>query len=298
VRIGKLVVVGVGLIGGSCALALRQARAVDTVIGIGRTRSNLDAAQARGIIDRAYTLREAWTHELADAELVLIAVPTAEYPPLLEVIAPAIGSACIVTDAGSTKRDVVAMARAAFASALPRFVPAHPIAGSEQSGANAADATLFDKCSVVLTPLAETSQHAVDLVTSMWTACGAQVSSTTPDRHDRIFAAVSHLPHVLAFAFVSGLAARPDGETLLAHAGSGFRDFTRIAASSPEMWRGIVLANHDALLDELALYRVALDDVARLIATADGTALAALFARAAQARQRWGDEPPAAGDGA
>jgi prephenate dehydrogenase len=287
VRIGTLVVVGVGLIGGSCAAALRRAGAAGTIVGVGRSRANLAEARARGLVDRAYTLAEDWTNEIARADVVLVATPVAQYPTLFEAIARTMGAATVVTDAGSTKQGVVAAARAALGNALPRFVPAHPIAGNERSGAAAADAALFDGRSVVLTPVAETASAAVATIAAMWSACGARVTTLSPARHDAIFAAVSHLPHVLAFAFVAELAARPDGEALLAHAGSGFRDFTRIAAGSPEMWRDIALANRAALQDELVHYRDAIDEILRLLAAGDGAALDALFARAAQSRRRW-----------
>jgi prephenate dehydrogenase len=152
-----------------------------------------------------------------------------------------------VTDGGSTKQDVVAAAREAFGAKLSAFVPGHPIAGTEHSGAAAAFASLYDNRSVILTPLAETEPDAVARVSAMWQSCGARVSTLAPDRHDAIFAAVSHLPHVLAFTLVAELAARPDAATYFDNAAGGFRDFTRIAASSPEMWRDIALANRDAL---------------------------------------------------
>jgi prephenate dehydrogenase len=297
VQIGKLVVVGVGLIGGSCALALRRANAIGTIVGVGRGAANLDAARSRGIVDRAHAFDSNWLQELAAADVVLVAAPVAQYPSLFEAIAPAIGASTVVTDAGSTKQDVVIAARASFGAALPRFVPGHPIAGNERSGAMAADATLFDGRRVVLTPLPETSAQARDRIAALWKACGARVSTLTPEQHDRIFAAVSHLPHMIAFALVAELAGRPDGDALLAHAGSGFRDVTRIAASSPEMWRDIALANRTALRAELLRYRDALDAVAGLIAAGDGVALEALFERAAQARQQWGASPREPGDG-
>jgi prephenate dehydrogenase len=283
---GKLVVVGVGLIGGSCALALRKAAAVDRVVGVGRSRANLDAALRRGIIDTAYTLDDDLRSELATADIVLVAAPVAQYSALFTIIAPAIGAQTIVTDAGSTKQDVVAAARANFGDALARFVPAHPIAGSEQSGAMAADAALFANRSVIVTPIDVTASHALARVTALWEACGARVSTMSVADHDRVLAAVSHLPHLLAFVLVSELALRPDKDELFMRAGSGFRDFTRIAASSAEMWRDVALANRDALLVEIDRYREALDDARRLLAGSDGTALAELFDRAAAARRR------------
>jgi prephenate dehydrogenase len=286
-RIEKLVVVGVGLIGGSCALALRRANAVGTIVGVGRTAANLDDATRLGVIDRARRLDEDWTGELGDADVVLVAAPVAQCPVLFAAIAPAIGPQTVVTDAGSTKQDVIAAARAAFGAALPRFVPGHPIAGTEHTGAAAAFATLFGGRNVILTPLPETAPAAVDRVAALWHASGARVTMLGPERHDAIFAAVSHLPHVLAFALVAELAARPDADAYFDHAASGFRDFTRIAGGSPEMWRDIALANRVALLAEIDRYQDALDAARTLIATGDAPALAALFERASAARRAW-----------
>ena len=286
-RIEKLVVVGVGLIGGSCALALKRAKAVGMVVGIGRTAANLDDARRLGIVDRALALGDDWTGELHDADIVLVTAPVAQFPELFTAIAPAVGAQTVVTDAGSTKQDVIAAARAAFGAALPRFVPGHPIAGTEHTGAAAAFATLFNGRTVILTPVSETRPAAVDRVAAMWQAGGARVTTLTADRHDAIFAAVSHLPHVLAFALVAELAARPDADAYFDHAASGFRDFTRIAAGSPEMWRDIALANRDALLAEMDRFGEALKDARALIAAGDARALAALFERASVARRAW-----------
>ena len=286
-RIAKLVVVGVGLIGGSCALALKRAGAVGEVVGVGRTRPNLDAALARSVIDRACTLDDDWARETADADVVLIATPVAQFPALFASMADAIGVATVVTDAGSTKQDVIAAARAAFAAQLPRFVPGHPIAGTEHTGAAAAFASLFEGRNVVLTPLAETASDAIDLIALLWQTCGARVTTLEPMRHDAVFAAVSHLPHVLAFALVAELAARPDAAAYFDHAASGFRDFTRIAAGSPEMWRDIALANRAALLAEMDRYGDALGRARALVAAGDGEGLAALFHRASVARRAW-----------
>jgi prephenate dehydrogenase len=287
VRIAKLVIVGVGLIGGSCALALKRAGAVGEVVGVGRTRPNLDAALARSVIDRARTLDDDWARETSDADVVLIATPVAQFPALFASLAGAIGPVTVVTDAGSTKQDVIVAARAAFAGALPRFVPGHPIAGTEHTGAGAAFASLFEGRNVVLTPLAETANDATELIASLWQTCGARVTTLEPSRHDAVFAAVSHLPHVLAFALVAELAARPDAAAYFDHAASGFRDFTRIAAGSPEMWRDIALANRDALLAEIDRYGDALDRARALVAASDGAGLAALFREASVARRAW-----------
>jgi prephenate dehydrogenase len=294
--VGKLVVVGVGLIGGSFALALKAAGAVGEVVGVGRSRVNLDTALAQGVCDRALTLDDAWTRELATADVVLVATPVGELPALFAAIAPALGAATLVTDAGSTKQDVVAAARTAFGgSALARFVPAHPIAGTEHSGAAAAFATLYRDRNVVLTPVAETDAAATARIAALWARCGARVRLLDAATHDRIFAAVSHLPHLLAFALVDALARRPEAEELFRYAASGFRDFTRIAGSSPAMWRDVALANREALLAELHAYRDALDDVIARVADADGTGLEAMFARASAARRRWDADRSAPG---
>jgi prephenate dehydrogenase len=286
-HIGKLVVVGAGLIGGSFALALRAAGKVGAIVGVGRSRANLDAAQALFVIDRGVTLDDDWSAELVDADLVLLATPVGQYPRLMAAMATHIGARTIITDTGSTKQDVIAAARLALGAALPRFVPGHPIAGTEHSGAAAAFATLYRDRNVVLTPLPETDPAAVRAVDALWATCGARVGTMDAIRHDRIFAAVSHLPHLLAFALVDALAARADADEMFRFAASGFRDFTRIAASSPEMWRDISLANRDALLAEVAAFRVQLDQVAAMIATGDGVALEAVFSRSRRARRDW-----------
>ncbi|MEO8848509.1 MAG: prephenate dehydrogenase/arogenate dehydrogenase family protein [Casimicrobiaceae bacterium] len=284
----KLVIVGVGLIGGSLALAVRAAHAGVDIVGIGRSRTNLDEALARNIVDRAYVLDDAaWHAELGDADVVLLAAPVAQFPALFAAVAPHLGADTVVSDAGSSKQDVVAAARAALAGRFAQFVPAHPIAGSERSGAAAAEETLYRGHSVIVTPVAETSPQAVARIEAMWRAAGAVVTRLDAGAHDRIFAAVSHLPHVLAHTLVAELAARHDSATLLAHAGPGFRDFTRIAASSPEMWRDIALSNRDALLAELYAYTEALARVAQSIANGDGAALEAMFRRSRDARTSW-----------
>ncbi|MCL2297587.1 MAG: prephenate dehydrogenase/arogenate dehydrogenase family protein [Proteobacteria bacterium] len=289
--INKLIVFGVGLIGGSCALALKARGAVGEVVGIGRTRANLDDALRGNMIDRAYTLDEDWTQELRNADVVLLAVPVAQMEGLLKRILPVVAKNAVITDAGSTKQDVVAAARCAYSScseaAFARFVPAHPIAGTEHSGAAAAFATLYENKHVIVAPLPETDADAVQKVVTMWQTCGAQTLTMPPEQHDRIFAAVSHLPHLLAFALVAELAGRPEAETFFMHAGSGFRDFTRIAGSSPEMWRDIALANRDALLEELDRYQTHLNHMRDELKRDDGAALEARMKRASDARRHW-----------
>ena len=297
--IHKLVVIGVGLIGGSCAMALRRAGVVGEVVGIGRTQSNLDVALERGVIDRGCTLSGSWTRETADADVVLLSTPVAQFPALFRALAGAVGPATVITDAGSTKQDVLQAAQSCLGTVAPRFVAGHPIAGTEHTGAAAAFPELFAGRSVIVTPTADTAPSALAKVTALWKACGARVGVLTPARHDAIFAAVSHLPHVLAFALVAELAARPDAAIYFEHAASGFRDFTRIAGGSPEMWRDIALANRAALLDEMDRYGHALAHLRALLAAGDGNELAALFAQASTARREWElqREQPVARDG-
>ncbi|HET7135329.1 MAG TPA: prephenate dehydrogenase/arogenate dehydrogenase family protein, partial [Casimicrobiaceae bacterium] len=204
-------------------------------------------------------------------------------------LATALSRDAVVTDAGSTKQDVVRAARETLDGHLGRFVPAHPVAGSERSGAEAGDAGLFVGRQVILTPLPETSASALSRVEAFWTACGARVARLDPARHDRVLAAVSHVPHLLASTLVAELASRPDCAEYLGNAGGGFRDFTRIAASSPEMWRDVALANREALLIELATYRSALDALMLSIEHGDSASLEAMLERAARTRRQWGE---------
>ncbi|NJD23991.1 MAG: prephenate dehydrogenase/arogenate dehydrogenase family protein [Betaproteobacteria bacterium] len=281
---GKVVVFGVGLIGGSFALALKEAGAVEEIVGFGRTPVTLRVAQEIGVIDRA-GINPA--HEIGDADIVLVATPVAQMPDIFARIAPYLGPHTIVTDGGSTKGDVVAEARAAFAERIGQFVPAHPIAGAENSGPSAARWDLYQGKKVVVTPLPENGDEALDRVKRAWSVCGADIYELAPEAHDRVFAAVSHLPHLLSFALVHDLAVRDDAEVFFTFAASGFRDFTRIAASHPEMWRDICLANREALLVELDSYRAQLDELRLALAGNDGERLEEIFGIARQARREW-----------
>ena len=280
----RVAILGVGLIGGSFALALKEARACAHVVGAGRNSANLKLALERGIVDSIAADAVAAAH---GADLVLLAAPLAQFPKLFRDIAPVLGPKAVVTDGGSTKRDVVAAARAALGKKVGQFVPAHPIAGGERSGAGAASAELFRNKRVILTPLPENSEAAVRNVTEGWSACGAEVTRMDPEEHDAILAAVSHLPHLLAYALVHEFCAREDAPRLFALAGGGFRDFTRIASSHPEMWRDICLANRDRLLVELDRYGEKLHAVRKLLEAGDGAGLEKLFAEARAARSRW-----------
>jgi prephenate dehydrogenase len=283
-KIGKLVVIGVGLIGGSFALALKRARAVKLVVGVGRTRRNLADALELGIIDEA--TQDAGL-AVQDADLVLLATPVGQMPALMRSIAPRLAPHTVVTDAGSTKSDVIAHARKHLAGRLARFVPAHPIAGTERSGAAAAFPDLFRGRRVILAPQPVTAAGAVRLVRSAWETCGARVSSLTAREHDDIFAAVSHLPHVVAYALVNALARRADAPRLFGFSAGGLRDTVRIAGSSPEMWSDICLANRDALLAALARYEKELARMRAAIRAGDRAALMRDFERARASRERW-----------
>lgn len=280
----KLAIFGVGLIGGSLALALKRHHAIGRIVGVGRQSDNMQAALDLGVID-------AVAHDAADAltgaDIVMIAAPVAQTPDILRKIAPHLGANTVVTDAGSTKSDVQRCAQDILGARNKRFVPGHPIAGAEKSGVTAARADLYDGKNIVLTPGAETDADAVALVRTLWTAAGAHVTTMSAAEHDGIFAAVSHLPHLLAFALVDELAARDNAAQLFDFAASGFRDFSRIAGSSPEMWRDISLANRPALLDELDAYAAELQKIRTLLQAADGQGLQALFERASQARNAW-----------
>lgn len=282
--IDKLAIVGTGLIGGSFALALKQAGAVREVLGVGRNPARLTVARELGLIDRAVDWAEA-----GQADCILLAMPVGETAAVLKNLAPHLKPGAIVTDAGSTKLNVVAAARAALGARFADFVPGHPIAGSEQSGPGAARADLYQGRKVVLTPQADIRAAALATVTALWQAAGAQVETLDADLHDRVFAAVSHLPHLAAFALVDELAQRADGDTFFRFAASGFRDFTRIAGSSPEMWRDIALANREALLTELDAYVAALQALRDAVSAEDADTLLANFSRARAARTHWAD---------
>ena len=282
--IGKLAVFGVGLIGGSFALALKKRKAVARVVGLGRNRANLLAARRLGIIDEIATDPAT---AVADADLVLLAVPLGQTAAVLARIAPHLGPRTVVTDAGSTKRDVVAHARRYLGEAFARFVPAHPIAGTEKSGARAALANLFQARNLIVTPEPQTDARALRLVAAAWKRIGMRVVAMRADEHDRVFALVSHLPHMLSFALLAQIAGYADAGTLFRHTGGGFRDTVRIAGSSPEMWRDICLANRDALLCALDDYMGELKRLRGMIGSRDGEALATLFAAARSARAKW-----------
>ena len=284
-RINTLAIIGVGLIGGSLSLALKKHSAVGRVIGVGRSQLNLDEALYLGVIDAVATLEEA-----AKADIIFVATPVAQMPRVFAELAPHLGAHSIITDGGSTKQDVSAAARIALGEKFSQFVPAHPIAGTEKTGAAAAFATLFEKRKTVICAEAETSPEAIELVTQMWRTAGAEIHRMSAVEHDDVFAAVSHLPHLLAFALVDMLAGMPRSADYFNYAASGFRDFTRIAAGSPEMWRDISVANRAALREQLTAYRAQLGEFDRWLASADPDAINAIessYRRASTARNAW-----------
>lgn len=282
--LNKLVICGVGLIGGSLARALKAGAAVKEVVGVGRTEASLARACELGVIDRAAT---SMADAVAGADVVLLAAPVAQTPALLAAICPHLEGRAIVTDAGSTKTDAVAAAREALGDEAWRFVPGHPIAGAELSGVDAAKADLYRDRRVVLCPQPGNRSEDVARVRAMWEATGAKVSEMTETQHDRVFASVSHLPHVLSYALIAQILDAPDAALKFGFAGGGFRDFTRIAASNPEMWRDICVANRDALLAELDGYLATLGSLRQLIDAGDGAGLEAVFARTSLARTEW-----------
>jgi prephenate dehydrogenase len=283
----KIVIFGVGLIGGSFALALKKAGSAGVVVGFGRSHETLQQAQQLAIIDRI-GVDEAT--EVRDADIVLIATPVAQMADIFRRIAPHLGSHTLVTDGGSTKGDVVAAAYANLGGKIAQFVPAHPIAGAEKSGPEAALADLYVGKRVVLTPLTENSGEAVARIKQAWELCGANVSVLTAEQHDRVFAAVSHLPHLLSFALVHDIAQRENKDQLLSFAASGFRDFTRIAASSPEMWRDICLANRDTLMHELLQYTNELHGLYQALEQRDADKLEQTFRTAREVRSAWAEK--------
>jgi len=254
------------------------------VVGFGRSAATLEQARQLGILDR---IGDDVVREVCDADLVLLATPVAQMAEIFARIAPHLGARTLVTDGGSTKGDVVAAARANLGDKLGQFIPAHPIAGAEKSGAAAALADLYQGKKVVITPLPENSKESVARVRKAWELCGANVSELTAQQHDEVFAAVSHLPHLLSFALVHDLAQRDNSDQLLSFAASGFRDFTRIAASSPEMWRDICMANREALMLELQQYAAELYVLHQALENNDAAKLEEIFSLAREVRSAW-----------
>ncbi len=286
--LNKIVIFGVGLIGGSFARALKQAGAVGSVVGMDRSPAALARARELGIIDEIGNgSSDGMAAALQGAALVMIAAPVAQTGNILAAIEPHLQPGMVLTDAGSTKSDVVAAARRALGGKIAQFVPGHPIAGRETNGPDAAIADLYVGKKAVLTALPENTDADIERVAAAWKACGAIIHRLTPQEHDQVFAAVSHLPHLLAYALVDDIANKAHAALLFQYAASGFRDFTRIAGSSPEMWRDISLANQSALLTELDAYLAQLAKLRAQLAAGDGAALEGVYGNAQRARQQW-----------
>jgi prephenate dehydrogenase len=279
--INRLAILGVGLIGGSLARALRDAGHVREIVGYGRGLANLQRAVELGVVDRIETSPAA---AVRGADMVVLATPVGTMPEILAAIAPYLDRETVVTDVGSVKGSVAAAARAALGTRLAGFVPGHPIAGTERSGVEASFASLFVGRRVVLTPLPENQAETVLRVRGMWQAAGADVVEMTVEHHDEVLAATSHLPHLLAYVLVDLLVQLEDRREVFAFAAGGFRDFTRIASSDPVMWRDISLANRAAIGHMLRAYRAKLDGLIAAVENGDAAALQSLFARAKAAR--------------
>jgi len=282
--IERLAVIGVGLIGGSFALALKNAGAVKTVIGVGRDERNLEQALARGVVN---DYQHDVTKAVRAADLVFVATPVGAMRDVFARIAPVLAPGALITDGGSTKRSVIEAARAGLGERIGSFVPAHPIAGSGKSGAEAASNALYRDREVILTPLPENQPADVAHIADLWRACGARVLEMAPDAHDEILATVSHVPHFVAYAYMHAIAKRQDPAAVLAHAGGGFRDFTRLASSHPRMWSDICMANRAALLAELDRYAEAAAELRALIHAGDAAALEERFTNARVLRDAW-----------
>jgi len=283
--IDRLCVIGVGLIGGSLALALREAGVCREVVGCDRDSAHLSRAKELGIIDRGETRADV---AVEGADVILLAVPLMAMRPVMEQIAPVIeNTGAVVTDVGSAKGSVVADARAVLGAAVAGFVPGHPIAGRECSGPEAAFPELFRGRRVLVTPLEENAPEAVNRVEAMWQATGAEVERMSVSHHDHVLAATSHLPHMLAFGLVDCLASMEEKREIFRYAAGGFADFTRIASSDPEMWRDICLANREEILWMVEAFNAEMADIARLIRAGEGEALLETFGRAKAARDQF-----------
>jgi prephenate dehydrogenase len=289
----QLGVIGCGLMGGSFALALKRAGLVKKVVGYSKSPSTTERAKRMGVIDVA---AESALLAAAGSDIVLLAVPVAATEATLKAIRHLVEPGVLYMDVGSTKRDVVDAARRALKERVPSFVPAHPITGKESAGVHNADATLYAGRQVILTPLPQTQPELVQKATDVWSAIGAQVLRMTAENHDAAFAAVSHLPHMLAFAYFNAVVNQPAGRDYLALAGPGFRDFTRIAASDPAIWRDIFMSNREEILKQCMRFRHTLDAIEHVMRSGNVDALEDLIKGASDSRAGWqlgGPKPPA-----
>ena len=280
----QLGVIGCGLMGGSFALALKRAGLVKRVVGYSKSPSTTERAKKLGVIDMA---AESALLAVSGSDIVLVAVPVAASEATFKAIRDLVEPGMLLMDVGSTKRDVVDAARRVLKDRVGSFVPAHPIAGKEVAGIANADATLYAGRQVILTPISQTRPELLQKATDVWAGIGAQVLRMTPENHDAAFAAVSHLPHLLAFAYFNAVAGQPAGKDYLSLGGPGFRDFTRIAASDPTVWRDILMSNREELLKQTACFRHTLDAMEHVIKSGNTEAIEGLIRMASDARSAW-----------
>jgi prephenate dehydrogenase len=280
----QLGVIGCGLMGGSFALALKRAGLVERVVGYSKSPSTTEKARKLGVIDMA---AESALLAVSGSDIVLIAVPVAATEATFKAVRHLVEPGVLFMDVGSTKRDVVDAARRVLKERVVSFVPAHPIAGKETGGIAHADASLYNGRQVILTPLTQTDPELVQKATDVWAAIGSQVLRMTPENHDAAFAAVSHLPHMLAFAYFNSVARQPAGRDFLSLAGPGFRDFTRIAASDPSVWRDILMSNREEIIKQSERFRHALDAMEHAMKIGNLEALEDMIRSASDARGGW-----------
>lgn len=286
--IKNLILIGVGLIGGSFALDLKRAKCVETVIGIDLDSDNLERALERRVIDQAFT--EINAQSMADADLIVIATPVATLPHICQQLEPYLASNTIISDVGSTKQSAIQAFKQFLPEHFEHCVAAHPIAGSDRSGALAAQFGLYQNKKLILCPHEQQNSASLECVAQLWERVGARVFRMNAREHDEIFAAVSHFPHLLAFSYVHQMLEHPNGADYLRFAGSGFRDFTRIAASNPTMWADIMLENQASLLDLIAAQQAQLAYLSGCLKNGDKQALRDYFQAAQQVREDWGDK--------
>jgi len=283
----KICIYGVGLIGGSLALAYKKANPGVEIVGTGRNKNTLQHAKTLGVIDSFSTdLSQA----LAGVELIVFAVPVGSIESAFKSVKPHLTESMVLTDVGSTKGSVVVCANKVLNPFAGNFVPGHPIAGTEKSGAAAAFAALFQQRRVILTPTDNTDFNAIKRVAALWQACGAEVVEMSVAHHDEVLAATSHLPHMLAFSLVDTLSKLNDKQEIFKYAAGGFRDFTRIASSSPEMWQDVCLANASALVEVIGKFQADLSILTKAIESGDKQTISNIFNRAKIARDQFSNE--------
>ena len=281
----KILIFGIGLIGGSIALKIKQKNLFDQIIGVGRSGgTSIISYVSTGMLDVAL---EKASEEIASTDLIIIATPVAQTKKILADIYPFINEKSVITDVGSTKSDVMAVAKESLKEKFNQFIGSHPIAGSEKHGASAANSQLFENKDIIITPHHNSLNSTIDYLRKFWVSLGGRVSNMTPEIHDEIFSTVSHIPHLLAFGLVNLINNKSNKEQLLNFAASGFRDFSRIAASSPEVWRDISLANKKAILNDLKLYQDEISSIIKLIEEENTNKLDQYLIKASTTRSEW-----------